>query len=242
MDVPSVTNGVTSALQVASVNALLSIDNAVVIAAATARLPPTASRRAVIIGVSAAIGLRVALGAAALPFVEVPFVRSVAATILLVVAVRLLLIRELPKERADDDLGAISAASNLPRPHLSRTIYLIFVADLAMSFDNVAIVASIADGNVTVLFLGLIACIPILVFAVAKISEIVQASGRYIYLASLYLGWLAGTLMLADPGVRPLLSSNSAFLTFTIPIACAAWVAWQSEIMRSPNPDNGVAL
>jgi YjbE family integral membrane protein len=227
------TNTVATALQVAAVNVILSVDNALVIAAATVRLTPRASQRATVVGVFGAVGLRIVIGAAALPITEIPAVRSVAAIILLIVAMRLSRTGEFPEEELSDSGISTAQVDGASSPQFWRAIRDILIGDLAMSFDNVAVVASISDGNIAVLTLGLIACVPILVLATAAIRNIILVAGPQLHLAAIYLGWLAGELILADPGIRNFVNPNSALLPLTIPCACAAWVAWECRIVRA---------
>src|SRR5476649_37723 len=117
-------------IEITFIDVILSGDNAVVIALATRSLPPELRRRAVLIGVSASLVMRIVATGAAAWLLSTPYLKILAAAGLLYVAVKLLL--------PDNTPGA-------PPPTTAESLWaavrLIVIADLAMSLDNVIAVA-----------------------------------------------------------------------------------------------------
>src|SRR5262245_45941266 len=115
-----------SLAQIVLINAVLSGDNALVIALAARHLPPRQRRAAMLWGGVAAVALRLALTLAVAYVLLVPGVRFVGAVLLLGIACKL--VRD---ESAVDRGGG-------PAPTSVRTaVFRIAVADLVMSLDNV---------------------------------------------------------------------------------------------------------
>jgi YjbE family integral membrane protein len=140
-------------LQIIGVDIVLSGDNAVVIALAARRLPQVQRRRAVMMGTAAAIGLRVTLTVFAALLLDLPWVKTIGALLLLWIAVRLI----IPGEEADSDSSEASG--------FWQAVRIIMVADLVMSLDNVIGIAAAAHGSLLLLVLGLLISIPLIVFS-----------------------------------------------------------------------------
>ena len=163
-------------IQILFVNLLLSADNALVIALACRGLPFETMRKAMLLGTSAAIGLRIAMGSVALILIRIPFLRIAAAVILLVIAIRLTLQRDDAETRAALEAGPPDGeyARLRARSEMIAAIWAIIAADAAMSFDNVVAVAAIAQDSLVYLSLGLIMSIPMLIWGSTLIRQILD--------------------------------------------------------------------
>ena len=110
--------------QIIWIDLLLSGDNAVVIALACRRLPPTQRRWGIILGSGAAIALRVIFAALILYLLGVPYLKLIGAILLLWIAVKLVLPEEVEEHEN------IESADNL-----WAAVRTIVIADAVMSLD-----------------------------------------------------------------------------------------------------------
>jgi YjbE family integral membrane protein len=232
-------------LQILFVNLLLSADNALVIAMACRGLPAEEAQRATLFGISGAILLRLAMGSVALILLRIPFLQLLAGGVLLLIAVRLTLVRD------DDETRAALEANASPtealrlggRIDLFGAVWAIIVADAAMSLDNVVAIAAIAQGNLLFIGLGLAMSVPMLVWGSALIRQFLDRNGVLVRLSGMFLGWVAGGIIVSDPTIAPAIEANAPALPFAVPLACAIFVVWQNLILDrrrdSPGGEHG---
>ena len=174
-------------LQIIFVNMLLSGDNAVVIAMASGT-----SRS----GSASGPGHRRRRACAAPGFTGVirqlmllPYLKLIGGLALIYVAAKLLV-----PERADKN--KVEAVAQL-----WRAVRIVVVADIVMSLDNVIAVATIAQGNLVLLPIGLIASIPIIVAGAALIMVMLDRFPIFIWAGAALLGWIAGDVIATDPAI-----------------------------------------
>jgi YjbE family integral membrane protein len=170
-------------------NILLSGDNAVVIAMAARALPAHQQKRAIVFGSVAAIVMRVVLTLIAVKMLTLPYLKLVGGALLLWIGVNLL-------NEEDDGHGHGAQA-----PGVAAAIRTILVADLVMSLDNVLAVAAAAQGNTPLLVIGLAVSVPLIVFGSTLLLKVMERFPVIITAGAALLGWLAGEMMLDDPGV-----------------------------------------
>ncbi|XID95351.1 TerC family protein [Paenibacillaceae bacterium WGS1546] len=174
-------------MEIVMINLLLSGDNAIVIAMASRRLPPDQRRKAVWWGAAAAIGLRCVLTLGAIALLNIPFLRTVGAALLFVIAYQLL---------TDKEKQAETHAANT----LFGAVWTIVVADFVMSLDNVLAVAAVADGDTALLIIGIVMSIPIIIWGSSFIMRMLDRLPGLLYLGGGLLGYTAAEMMLGDPG------------------------------------------
>lgn len=177
--------------QIIMIDILLGGDNAVVIALACRKLPPTQRFRGIIWGTAGAIVLRVILIFFALQLLQVPFLKIVGALLLVWIGIKLL----LPEE---DDHANIAASDKL-----WSAVKTIIVADFVMSLDNVIAIAGAAQGahadhHLLLVVFGLVISIPIIVWGSQLVIKLMDRFPVIITLGAMLLGWIAGTMLIAD--------------------------------------------
>jgi YjbE family integral membrane protein len=177
------------------VNAVLSGDNAVVIAMACRGLPESQRRLGLLIGVGAATILRIVFTAIIARLMTLPYLKLIGGVALLYIAAKLL----VPDER---DRSKIEAAV-----HLRRVVMLVVVADIIMSFDNVVAIAAIAQGDFLLLVIGLAASIPLLIAGAALIAALLDRFPVLVWGGAALLGWIAGQTIVTDPALFERLSA-----------------------------------
>jgi len=177
------------------INIVLSGDNAVVIALAAKSLPPKQKKLAVIWGSAAAIILRIVLTIFALQLLTLPYLKLIGAALLFYIGVQL-----LAEGGGEEDIEGHS--------NLWSAIKTILIADLVMSLDNVLGVAAAANGNVTLLVIGLAISVPLIVFGSAIVLKLMEKFPIIITLGAALLGYLAGEMLFSDPVVAPWIAEN----------------------------------
>jgi YjbE family integral membrane protein len=171
------------------VNAVLSGDNAVVIAMACRGLPEHQRRWGLLIGVGIAVILRIVFTTIIARLMTLPYLKLIGGAALLYIAAKLLV-----SERRDRN--KIEAAA-----HLWRVVMLVVIADIIMSFDNVVAIAAIAQRDFLLLVIGLAASIPLLVVGAALIAALLDRFPVLIWGGAALLGWIAGETIVTDPAL-----------------------------------------
>jgi YjbE family integral membrane protein len=199
------------------VNIILSGDNAVVIALAARSLQPAQRKQAVFYGSAAAIILRVVLTIFAVSLLQLPYLKMVGAALLFWIGVQLL----VPEDDGEDGIKASD--------HLWTAVRTILVADLVMSLDNVIAVAAAAEAGppesrMLLLILGLGMSIPLIIFGSQVLMGVMERFPIIITLGAALLGWVAGEMLLTDPGLKPWFASVSPTLQLVIKALAAAGV------------------
>ena len=149
--------------QVMVIDLVLAGDNAVVIGMAVAGLAPAQQRRAVLIGVSFAVVVRVAMAFMALRLLAIVGLTLAGGLLLLWVCWKMYReLRRRPKQ------GEGSAPASVKTP-LQAAIQ-IALADISMSLDNVLAVAGAAHAHPYVLALGLLLSVALMGVAASLIA------------------------------------------------------------------------
>lgn len=173
-------------LSIAVIDVTLSGDNAVVIASAARSLPPVQRRRAMMVGAACAVIALVVAAFFATRLLGVKFLQLIGGLAILWIAVGLF--------REEPPLEASSSNAN----GFWNAIWLIVVADVTMSTDNVLAIAGIAQGNIYLLLFGLSVSIPIVIFASGLIAKLMDNYPIIIYIGAALLGRVAGQMIMTD--------------------------------------------
>jgi len=180
-------------LQIIWIDVLLSGDNAVVIALACRKLPPSQRLWGIVLGTMVAITLRVVFTGAVTTLMSMPYVKLVGGALLLWIAVKLL----GPEE--NDKNGHIE-----PVDSLWRAVRIVAIADVVMSLDNVIAIAAAARGSYALLMFGLAFSIPLIMAGAALVIAVLERFPVVVWAGAALLGWIAGEIIAKDP----LLSGN----------------------------------
>jgi YjbE family integral membrane protein len=172
------------------INVLLSGDNALVIAMACRGLHGRHRLWGMIIGAGIAVVLLIAFTGVVATLMGLPYLKLIGGLALLVIAAKLLV-----PEDEDDEIAAGTT--------LWHAIRIVVIADIIMSLDNVIAVAAAANGQLSLLILGLAISIPIIVAGAALIMAVLDRFPILVWLGALLLGWIAGDVIESDPAVQP---------------------------------------
>jgi YjbE family integral membrane protein len=172
---------VAALLQVIMIDLVLAGDNAVVIGLATLGLPPEQRRRAIIVGILAATGLRIAFAGVATQLLQVLGLLLAGGILLLWVCWKMW--RELragSRHLVSDDDPA--GADRPRRKTFSQATLQIIVADVSMSLDNVLAVAGAAREHPFVLAFGLLLSVALMGIAANLLGRLIQTHRWIAYL------------------------------------------------------------
>jgi YjbE family integral membrane protein len=163
-------------LQVVMIDLVLAGDNAVVIGLATAGLPPEQRRRAILVGILAATGLRIAFAGIATQLLQVLGLLLAGGILLLWVCWKMW--RELRATSHDEQAAEPNhdgpGAGRPRRKTFGQATLQIIVADLSMSLDNVLAVAGAAREHPFVLAFGLILSVALMGVAANLLGRLIQ--------------------------------------------------------------------
>jgi len=173
-------------MSIVLINIILSGDNAVVIALAVKNLAPKQRRLGIIFGAGAAVVLRIILTFCVVKLLIIPLLSFGGGVLILWIAVKLFV------EGAPEDKFRTQAAT------IWKAVWLIVIADLIMSTDNVLAIAGACEGNFFLLMFGLAMSIPIVVFASALLAMLMEKYPIIIYIGAAILGRVGVEMMLSD--------------------------------------------
>jgi len=174
------------------INVLLSGDNALVIAMACRGLHGRHRLWGMVIGAGIAVVLLIAFTGIVATLMSLPYLKLVGGVALLVIAAKLL----VPEDEADE----IAAGTTL-----WHAIRIVVIADIVMSLDNVIAVAAAAQGQLSLLILGLAISIPMIIAGAALIMLVLDRFPLLVWLGAMLLGWIAGDVIASDPVDQSLL-------------------------------------
>ena len=205
--------------QIILIDIVLGGDNAVVIALACRKLDPAKRRLGIFWGTVGAILLRVLLIIFALQLLSIPYLKLVGAILLVWIGVKLL----LPED--EEGHGNIQGSDRL-----WAAVRTVIVADLVMSIDNVIAIAGAAQGaggghEIPLVVFGLLVSVPIIVWGSTLVLKLMDRFPIIITFGAMLLGWIAGGMVISDPGIVPHLEAyQSPLLHYGAPLAGALLV------------------
>jgi len=179
-----------NSLGIILINIVLSGDNSVVIAMAVYGLPKPLRLRGIVLGTLGAVLLRVLFTLIASHLLEIPFLKLAGGAAVLWIAVKLLL----------EDEGAHEGKR--PPASLWHAVWIILIADLTMSIDNVLAVAGMSHGDMMQLWISLGLSIPLVVFASTILSSLMDRFPIILILGAALLGKVGGEMIITDPGLH----------------------------------------
>ncbi len=221
-------------MSVMFINVILSGDNSIVIALAVQTLPRDKRNWGLLIGAGAAAALRIGFTFVAVRLLGTPYLKLIGGALILWIAVKLLAENEDPDPRHKQAHSVFHA------------VWIITVADVTMSLDNVLAVAGAARGSATLLWTGLGTSIPLVVFASGLLSRLMERFPAIVIIGAAMLGKVGGEMIAGDPALRrPLaglphadhwFAAAGAFLILMI----GAWLARRKRRLSSAGKTSAV--
>jgi YjbE family integral membrane protein len=182
--------------QVVLIDVMLAADNAIVVGALAAGLPAAMRRKVILIGVLAALVLRIAFALVVTQLMQL--VGLVFAGGLLLVWVAWKMWRELREDVGGEDDPVAKAA---PRS-FAAAAWAVAVADISMSLDNVLAVAGAARDHPGILAIGLILSVALMGLAANVLARVIERYRWIAYVGLMVILYVAGKMIwegLVDP-------------------------------------------
>ncbi len=176
-------------LQIAFIDLVLAGDNAIVVGLAVAALPPRRRRRAIMMGLGAAVVLRIAFSLIALRLLAILGLTLAGGLLLIWVSWRLY--RDLRRSGGEPAGGARIAGKKT----LGGAVAAILVADISMSLDNALAVAGAARDNIKVLVAGLVLSVALMAVAAEWIARLIARYRWLGYVGLLVVATVAGDMI-----------------------------------------------
>jgi YjbE family integral membrane protein len=174
-------------LKIVLIDLALAGDNALVIALAVRSLPARQQLLGRIWGTAGAVGLRLLFVFIVTYLLGVPLLQLVGGVLLVWIALKLVL-------QTDSHEGESVKAGTT----LLGAIWIIIVADVIMSLDNVIGVAGAAEGDMMLVVFGIGLSIPIVVWGSGILARLMNRYPWIILVAGGVLGEVAGKMILHD--------------------------------------------
>src|SRR6195952_5159155 len=162
-------------LQVLMIDIMLAGDNAIVVGAIAAGLEPQQRKKVILIGILAALVLRIGFALAVTQLLQIVGLTFAGGLLLLWVAWKMW--RELRDDAAQD------VAVGAPPKSFARAAWAVAVADVSMSLDNVLAVAGAARDHPGILVIGLLLSVALMGVAANILAKYIE---RYRWIA--YVG------------------------------------------------------
>ncbi|WP_369724682.1 TerC family protein [Bradyrhizobium sp. LLZ17] len=170
-------DALTALLQVVLIDLVLAGDNAVVIGLAAAGLPAEQRRRAIVVGIVAATGLRIVFAGIATQLLQVIGLPLAGGVLLLWVCWKMW--RELREQATHSSALAFghgngASTASEPRKTFGQAAAQIVAADVSMSLDNVLAVAGAAREHPYILVFGLLLSVALMGIAADLLGRVLQ--------------------------------------------------------------------
>ena len=173
-------------IKVILLDVALGADNSAIIGMAARNLNVNLRKKAILIGPGGAIVARFVFAAVATYLMQILFLKTVGAIILIFIGINL-----IAGEETDDKEVAESNT-------LLGAIKTIIIADVIMSLDNVLAIVGATDGHLGMLIFGMIISVPIIIFGSTIVLKLMDRFPVTIYLAGMVIGWAAGGMIGTD--------------------------------------------
>jgi YjbE family integral membrane protein len=187
-------------------------DNALVIALAVRTLPQRQQFLGRIWGTAGAVALRLAFIVVATWLLTIPLLQVVGGLLLVWIALRLV------RQDAAGDAHVRQGTT------LREAVWIIMVADAAMSIDNVLAVAAAAQGEMLLVLIGIGLSLPIVVWGSGLLAWLMNRFTWIIWLGGGVLGYFAGEMILRDQVVERWIGPRPGWLQ-AVPIVLALAIA-----------------
>jgi YjbE family integral membrane protein len=200
-------------LGIGVLNLLLSGDNALVIALAVRALPPRQRVLGQIWGALGAVALRVVFVAIVTLLLRVPLLQLAGGLLLLWIAVRLV--------RPEDG----GASGTRHGSSVWEAVWIIIVADITMSLDNVLAIAAAARGEMILVAIGIALSLPIVIWGAGLLARLMNRWAWIVWLGGGFLAYVAVEMVFEDKAVVGWLGAMGQQTKMPVSVAAGAVIA-----------------
>ncbi len=214
-------------MKIVIIDLLLAGDNALVIALAVRTLHKRQQLLGRLWGTVGAVGLRLVFIALVTIVLRVPLLQFAGGLVLVWIALKLI------RQEAGDGEGHARQGTTL-----LEAVWIIIIADVTMSLDNVIAVAGAAHGDMFLVAFGIALSIPIVVWASGVLARLMNRHAWIIWAGGGVLGEVAGDMMIHDRVVHEWLGPIADLVNYPlrallfVSITALGW--WFAQRERAP--------
>lgn len=180
---------VAGILQITLLDLVLSADNIGVIALATKNLSPNYAKKASVLGITGAIGLRILFACIITYIMMIQWLPIKLVGGLLLVKITW----DLIKPSKEDEESSVKS-----KDKFMGAVFSIVIADLSMSIDNILAIGASANGNVLLIVFGIMLNIPILFFGSNIVGILMRKFSIVIYIGGAVLAHTSIQMIFED--------------------------------------------
>ena len=183
-------------IQVLMIDLVLAGDNAIVVGALAAGLPPEQRRKVILIGVIAALVLRILFALIVTQLLQI--VGLILAGGLLLLWVSWKMYRELHhagQSHGSPEVAGDESSGLRPAKSFAAAAWAVAVADVSMSLDNVLAVAGAARDHPGIMIVGLIFAVGLMGIAANLIAKYIERYRWIAYIGLLVIIYVAGKMI-----------------------------------------------
>ena len=190
-------------LQVLMIDLVLAGDNAIVVGALAAGLTPEQRRKVIMIGVLAALVLRIAFALVVTQLLQIIGLILVGGLLLLWVAWKMWReLRHSGESPGSEEIQGDEHSGLKPAKSFGAAVWAVAVADVSMSLDNVLAVAGAARDHPGILIVGLVFAVILMGVAANIIARYIERYRWIGYVGLIVIVYVAGK-MIYDGWVHP---------------------------------------
>jgi YjbE family integral membrane protein len=218
-------------LAIILIDLVLAGDNAIVIALAARNLPPEHQNKAIMWGTVGAIVIRSAMTVGVVWLLKIPGLMLVGGLGLLWIAYKLI------TDTSEDEHQGGTATT------FWGAMKTIIVADALMGVDNVLGVAGAANGDFTLVVIGLLISIPIVVLGSKLVLRLVEKWPVIIHLGAAVLAFTAAQMIINEKLLDPIFDGGETInllargATYVVAVAGVLGLGWWAT-RRQENSEN----
>lgn len=197
--------------QVLMIDLVLAGDNAIVVGALAAGLNPKDRRKVIIIGVLAALVLRIVFALLVTQLLQIIGLILIGGLLLLWVAWKMWRdLRHEGESAGSPEVAGDEHSGLKPAKSFAGAVWAVAVADVSMSLDNVLAVAGAARDHPGILIVGLIFAVALMGVAANVIAKYIERYRWIAYVGLLVILYVAGK-MIYDGWVDPQVGVGALF-------------------------------
>jgi YjbE family integral membrane protein len=221
-------------LGIVLIDLALAGDNAVVIALAVRSLPRRQALLGRIWGTVGAVLLRILFIAIVSALLQVPLLQLIGGILLVWIAFKLV--------RPSHGGGASGEVRH--GASVWEAVWIIIVADIIMSLDNVIAIAGAAHGNMVLVVFGIGLSIPLVVAGSGILAQLMNRFQWIIWIGGGVLGYVAGEMIARDSLVADRLGSSASTVQHALGIVLGVvitFLGWWLSRRAAPAPEDSAS-
>jgi YjbE family integral membrane protein len=187
---------IAALLEILAIDIVLAGDNAIVVGALAAGLPAEQRQKVIVIGVAAALVLRIAFALIVTQLLQIVGLILAGGLLLLWVAWKMW--RELRhggESGGSDEVAGDEHSGLRPAKTFASAAWGVAVADVSMSLDNVLAVAGAARDHPWILVFGLVLSVVLMGVAANFIARYIERYRWIAYVGLAVIVWVAGKMI-----------------------------------------------